>query len=154
MYSPNVIRCSRHLNSTFLGLDGCFKPKLKNRGIDDPDLGTGLAYMVNDEDYAAHLEATAGAAADKSVSVHTLFLVLTPTLTFAECTTCGSNLHAVNDAYTRNSSGYIVTGVLALSCRHSAVRPTSVVDLQKGEKYVALTCAYIIYVVAHHAVGI
>jgi len=48
--------------------------------------------------------------------------------------TCGSNFHAVNQAYTRNSKGYAVTGVVAVSCRHSFVCPTGVVDLQKGEK--------------------
>jgi len=54
----------------FLGIDGCFKMKLKDRGITDPDLGTGLAYMVRDADYAAHLEETAGTTSDKSVSTH------------------------------------------------------------------------------------
>jgi len=49
-------------------MDGCFKPKLKDRGIKDPDLGTGLAYMVNNIDYAAHLEETADTTADKVVS--------------------------------------------------------------------------------------
>jgi len=34
----------------------------------DPDLGTGLAYMVNDTDYAAHLKETAGTTSDKLVS--------------------------------------------------------------------------------------
>jgi len=60
-------------------------------------------------------------------------------LTFFEALTCGSNLHAVNQAYTRNTKGYAVTGVIAVSCRHSFVRPTGVVDLQKGEKLVVLT---------------
>ena len=48
-------------------MDGCFKTKLKDRGIMDPDMGTGLAYMVNSTDYAAHLEETAGSTADKAV---------------------------------------------------------------------------------------
>ena len=51
----------------FLGIDGCFKPKFKDRGITDPDLGTGLAYMVDEGDYAAHLEATVGTVHDKLV---------------------------------------------------------------------------------------
>jgi len=62
----------RHLNTTFIGLDGCFKPKLKDCGIVDPDLGTGLAYMVNDTKYAAHLKATADTATDKPVSWHAM----------------------------------------------------------------------------------
>jgi len=49
----------------FLGIDGCFKTKLKDRGITDPDLGTGLAYMVNDMDYAAHLEEATEPKLDK-----------------------------------------------------------------------------------------
>jgi len=56
----------------FLGIDGCFKTKLKDRGITDPDLGTGLAYMVRDADYAAHLKDTSGAASDKCVSTHVI----------------------------------------------------------------------------------
>lgn len=91
--------------------------------------------MVNDTAYAAHLKATAGAAADKPVSAPTLpVLVSMSMLTLLEAPTCGANLHAVNQAYTRNSKGYAVTGVVAVSCRHSLVRPTGVVDLQKGEK--------------------
>ena len=34
----------------------CFKLKLKDRGFSDPDLGNGLAYMVNDVSYKKHLE--------------------------------------------------------------------------------------------------
>jgi hypothetical protein len=123
----------RHLNTLFLGIDGCFKTKLKDRGINDPDLGTGLAYMVNDVDYAAHIEETEGMTLEKEVIT---FMSCAPTtyLFPVKDSTCGSDLHAVNQAYTRNSKGYLVTGVVAISCRHSFVRPTGVVDLQKGEK--------------------
>ena len=48
--------------------------------------------------------------------------------------TCGSQLHAVNQAYTKYSKGYIATGVAAVSCRHAFVLPKGVVDLQKGER--------------------
>ena len=51
-----------------------------------------------------------------------------------QASTCGSELHAVNQAYTKNSKGYAVTGIAAVSCCHSFVCPTGVVDLQKGEK--------------------
>ena len=40
----------------FLGIDACFKLKLKERGFDDPDLGTGLAYLVNNVPYEEHLK--------------------------------------------------------------------------------------------------
>ena len=69
MYLPQYHPLSRHLNTLFLGIDGCFKTKLKDRGIMDPDLGTGLAYMVNDAGFAAHLDETTGATFDKLVSV-------------------------------------------------------------------------------------
>jgi hypothetical protein len=62
-------------------MDGCFKTKLKDRGIMDPDLGTGLAYMVNDANYAAHLEETAGSTIDKAVSTCLPRLVVVNILT-------------------------------------------------------------------------
>lgn len=125
------------MNTLFLGIDGCFKTKLKDRGITDPDLGTGLAYMVNDADYAAHIKETAGDTAEITVSIYISRLAPTVMLIFVgQAKSCGSDLHAVNQAYTRNSKGYAVTGVVAVSCRHSFVSPTGVVDLQKGEKWV------------------
>jgi len=36
-------------------MDACFKLKLKDRGFDDPDLGTGLAYFVEEVAYQEHL---------------------------------------------------------------------------------------------------
>ena len=51
--------------------------------------------------------------------------------------TCGSTFHAVNQAHTKFSAGYSVTGVGAVDCaRHGFKRPNGVVDLQKGERYV------------------
>ena len=90
--------------------------------------------MVDEGGYAAHLEATAGTIHDKLVRVFTVFHLTPWRLRSSKSTTCGSDLHAVNQAYTRSSKGYLVTGVVAVSCRHSFVRPTGVVDLQKGEK--------------------
>jgi hypothetical protein len=136
----HLIQCCfllRHLNTTFLGIDGCFKTKLKDRGIKDPDLGNGLAYMVDDTDYTAHLKDPAGLKADEEKVIYLYFrpvLVRPNTYHPSKTTSCGSDLHAVNQAYTRNSKGYLVTGVVAVSCRHAFVRPTGVVDLQKGEK--------------------
>jgi len=57
LYSPIVV--VRWKNTLFLGVDACFKLKLKDRGIDDPDLGTGQAYMVNERAYQTHLVKTA-----------------------------------------------------------------------------------------------
>ena len=53
--------------------------KLKDRGITDPDLGTGLAYMVNDMNYAAHLKETAGISSNTPVSTY-VCVVLRPRL--------------------------------------------------------------------------
>ena len=125
---------SRHLNTMFLGIDGCFKTKLKDCGITDPDLGTGLSYMVNDLDYAAHLKETTGSVPSKDVVSTLLPHFFQRSYHPLKVATCGSNLNAVNQVYTRNSKGYLVTGIVAVSCRHSFVCPTGVVDLQKGEK--------------------
>lgn len=38
-----------------ISLDACFKLKLKDRSVTDPDLGTRLAYMVDDHKYKQHL---------------------------------------------------------------------------------------------------
>lgn len=49
--------------------------------------------------------------------------------------TCGSEFHAVNQANTRFSKDYSVTGVGAVVCaRHALVRKNGVGDLQKGER--------------------
>ena len=53
---PVVIRWK---NTLFLGVDACFKLKLKDRGFKDPSLCTGLAYMVNKDSYQQHLDANA-----------------------------------------------------------------------------------------------
>ena len=81
MYSSQYYSLLRHLNTLFLGIDGCFKTKLKERGIKDPDLGTGLAYMVNDDDYAEHLEQTTGMLSEKTVSPNSNPFVQPLTLT-------------------------------------------------------------------------
>lgn len=125
---------SRYLDTLFLGIDGCFKTKLKDRGISDPDLGTGLAYMVNDLDYKDHLKDTSENGSGEPVSPLVSPCLMTVHADVRQATGCGSDLHAVNQAYTRNSKGYAVTGVVAVSCRHALIRPTGVVDLQKGEK--------------------
>lgn len=60
-----------------------------------------------------------------------------------QITTCGPDLNAVNQAYTKYSQGYAVTGVAAVSCRHAFVRPKGVVDLQKGERYMNVDYAVV-----------
>lgn len=48
---------SRWLNTTYLMLDANFRLKLKERNLNDPALGDGLAYFVEERPYLAHVEA-------------------------------------------------------------------------------------------------
>ena len=116
LYSPIFITV-RWKNTLFLGVNACFKLKLKDCGFNDPDLGMGLAYMVSEGAYQKHLTATAHVI--EPVSLHHF---------------CGPDLHAVNQAYTKNTQGYKVMGVAVVSCCHAFVRPNGVVNLQKGER--------------------
>lgn len=47
----------RWKNTLILGIDACFKVKLKDRGVQDPDLLTGSAYIVNENLYQSYLSA-------------------------------------------------------------------------------------------------
>ena len=58
LYSPTPVVSWK--NTLFLGIDACFKLKRKERGFNDPDLGTGLAYMVNKDSYQKYLSANVG----------------------------------------------------------------------------------------------
>lgn len=132
MYSLFVVVIS-WLNTLYLGIDACFKLKLKDRGFSDPDLGTSLAYMVNNNRYRDHLGKFT-ADTPENVRARSSRILATCTDPWKQVTTCGSDLHAVNDAYVKNSTGYLVTGVVAVSCRHALVRRNGVADLQKGER--------------------
>ena len=54
LYSP-ILVVVRWKNTLFLGVDGCFKLKLKERGLRDPDLSAGLAYFVKEDAYQKYL---------------------------------------------------------------------------------------------------
>jgi hypothetical protein len=131
LYSPISV-VVRWKNTLFLGIDACFKLKLKDRGFNDPDLSTGLAYMVNEELYQAHLGANTDVTEPVSFTYRSSYQLVVDESD--KISTYGPDLHAVNQAYTKHSQGYAVTGVAAVSCRHAFVRPKGVVDLQKGEK--------------------
>ena len=51
---------SRWLYSLFVTMDTNFRLKLKSCGIQDPELGSGLAYFVNNAKFEVHLENHAG----------------------------------------------------------------------------------------------
>lgn len=40
----------------FLAIDANFRLKLKNRGIKDPELGSGWAYFVEEKKYNTHVK--------------------------------------------------------------------------------------------------
>lgn len=45
----------RWLHALFLAIDANFRLKLKNRGIHDPELGSGWSYFVETTEYEKHL---------------------------------------------------------------------------------------------------
>lgn len=111
-------------------MDANFRLKLKSRGIQDPELGSGLAYFVNDAKFEAHLR--------DHVEEDNVRPPDTPLLnrkfTCRQIETCGTEFHAVNQANSKRSKDFTVSGVGAVVCRHGLVRKNGVVDLQKGEK--------------------
>ncbi|KAF7298285.1 CxC2 domain-containing protein [Mycena chlorophos] len=104
------------LYSQFFAMDACFQ--LKRRMVSsearDPALGPGFAFMVDSKPYREYLRT----ATNKQ-----------------EMSTC-TGLKALEHANTKFSKGYAATGVGMVVCaRHEFVQPTSVGDLQKGERY-------------------
>ncbi|KAJ7059357.1 hypothetical protein C8F01DRAFT_1255058 [Mycena amicta] len=100
----------------FIALDACFS--LKRRMVSserrDPALGSGWAYMVESRPYREYL------------------LTMTDQNEMSTCT----GLAALEYANTKYSKGYSATGVgMGVCARHEFVLPTSVGDLQKGERY-------------------
>ncbi|KAF9543190.1 hypothetical protein CPC08DRAFT_649965 [Agrocybe pediades] len=113
----DVPEALRFLYCLFLGLDANFR--LKRRMISsnakDPSLSHGWSYFVEEKQFKN-------------------FLHEFGTLIVQEPSTC-SNHDAVNRE--RATEGYAATGVGTCDCiRHDMKRPTSVGDLQKGERYV------------------
>ncbi|KAF7319717.1 CxC2 domain-containing protein [Mycena kentingensis (nom. inval.)] len=104
------------LYTLYIAMDACFR--LKRRLISswarDPGLGTGWAYMIAPGPYLAYI----ASVGDQK-----------------EMSTC-SGLAAIDHANDKFSRGYAVTGVgIGVCARHEFILPTSVGDLQKGERY-------------------
>ncbi|TFK57786.1 hypothetical protein BDN72DRAFT_782857, partial [Pluteus cervinus] len=79
----------------------------------DPSLGDGWSYFVENEPYMEHIESFGDQAQPKS--------------------TCSSH-SAVNNS--RLTDGLATSGVGSVGCaRHDCMRPCSIGDLQKGERY-------------------
>ena len=51
----NIVYIHRWLYALFLAIDACFRLKLKRRGINDPELGSGWAYFVAQSEFQEHL---------------------------------------------------------------------------------------------------
>ncbi|KAJ7635987.1 hypothetical protein DFH06DRAFT_1002998, partial [Mycena polygramma] len=106
----------RFLYTFFLALDACFrlKRRLVSNELKDPGLGTGWAYMVENEPYREYLRTVT----DQK-----------------EMNTC-SGLAALDYANTKFSRGYATTGVgMGICARHEFVQPNGVGDLQRGERF-------------------
>ncbi|KAF7290396.1 CxC2 domain-containing protein [Mycena chlorophos] len=107
---------NEYLYSQFFAMDACFqlKRRMVSSEVRDPALGPGFAFMVESKPYREYLRN----ATNKD-----------------EISTC-SGLKALQQANTKFSKGYAATGVGMVVCaRHELVQPTSVGDLQKGERY-------------------
>ncbi|TFK60104.1 hypothetical protein BDN72DRAFT_779836, partial [Pluteus cervinus] len=103
------------LNRLFLAMDANFrlKRRVKSSEEADPSLNKGWAYFVDHEPYMEHIKKFSEQLQAKS--------------------TCSSH-NAVNNS--RLSDGFSVSGVGSVGCaRHDCMRPCSVGDLQKGERY-------------------
>lgn len=59
-WAPYHINCLanlffRWIYAQFVAVDANFRLKLKNRGVDDPELGSGWSYFVENSKYTAHV---------------------------------------------------------------------------------------------------
>ena len=127
----------RWLYATFLAVDANFRMKLKSRGINDPETGSGWSYFVQNQKYTEHISQT---TIEKEVSsfwsrycyyAHAFQVV-----------SCGTDFHAVNQANSRSSKDYLVSGVVACVCaRHSLMQKNGVGDLKHGERWVSSSSA-------------
>ncbi|KAF8958754.1 hypothetical protein BDZ97DRAFT_1668023 [Flammula alnicola] len=107
----------RFLYTLFLGMDANFrlKRKMVSNNASDPSLSNGWAYFVHESEFKE-------------------FLNTFGTLVIQEPSTC-SNHNAVNKE--RGKDGLAASGAGTVDCtRHDMKRPSSVGDLQKGERYV------------------
>lgn len=116
----------------WLSLDACFKLKCKNRGLKDPELGSGFAYLINQDEYRDFL----GAYVDElEVSVSFEITSFGKANFLSKTSTCDSTHNAVVQALTRKAQGYIATGIAGVKCaRHGLVLANGMGDLQKGER--------------------
>ncbi|TFK79970.1 hypothetical protein K466DRAFT_504692 [Polyporus arcularius HHB13444] len=102
------------LYTLFIMVDANFRAKLKDRGLEDAELGPGWAHYVENSKFKAHVDSL-GKQTDTS--------------------TCSAEHKAIQNANLRRD-GYIASGVGAVLCaRHAMVRKSAVGDLPNGEKF-------------------
>ncbi|RDX39693.1 hypothetical protein OH76DRAFT_1367263 [Lentinus brumalis] len=98
------------------------KNRLRTGSHEDPWLGPGLAYCVDDVPYGEYIVQFA---------------------TQEDIRTC-SGFAALLNALTRNAKGLRATGVISVSCRHELFLGKGMGDMQKGERYVWANIDYIL----------
>ncbi|KAF9505875.1 hypothetical protein BS47DRAFT_1306051, partial [Hydnum rufescens UP504] len=111
-WRDDVDKC--YLYTKITSQDANFRLSLQDKGTNDPGLGTGWAYFVEEEHYQNYL-VNCGKQNETSM-----------------CT----GLSAIEQVNTKNSKGLQVTGVGAVICAHHGfLLLTGIGDLQKGEQY-------------------
>ncbi|TDL14220.1 hypothetical protein BD410DRAFT_846231 [Rickenella mellea] len=113
------------LYTLILAMDANFRLKRKKVSSDavDPALSKGWSYFVEERAFKDHIR-------------------YCPTQE-DEPRTC-TGFATIRNTNTRDSKGLAATGVAAVVCaRHQLVRPTSVGDLQKGERYVNMDYVFL-----------
>ncbi|KAH9916110.1 uncharacterized protein BXZ73DRAFT_53996, partial [Epithele typhae] len=105
---------TRWLYTLFLMMDGNFRARLKDRGLDSIQLSLGWAYFVESNAYTTFINSI-GDQTEKS--------------------SCTVEHKAILNANTRRE-GYITSGVGAILCaRHALCRRSGMGDIFLGEKY-------------------
>jgi hypothetical protein len=133
----------RWLYELFIAMDGNFRLRLKRfktkRSTNDPELGSGWSYYVNEEKYQSLIREILSNNPRYQVKIFAHLLGLVSHLTEQEnVPSCGTEFHAVNQANIRGmEDGLSVTGVVECSCaRHSMTIKRG--DTQRGERFVIL----------------
>lgn len=121
----------RWLYLYFLAVDGNFHLKLKNRGINDPEIGSGWTYFVENEGYIKHISQN---PAKTKVLLDSLSQ-LQFSYPCKDVVGCSSAFHTVNQANNKSSKDYIASGVVACVCAcHSLMQKNGVGNLQRGKQ--------------------
>ncbi|EJD37044.1 hypothetical protein AURDEDRAFT_43202, partial [Auricularia subglabra TFB-10046 SS5] len=105
-----------HVYTVFIGIDGNFKAVLKQKKFDPNDrpLLDGLCFFASTEEFKEYMQKQTADDPKEHVS------------------TC-ANLKSMKALTLRK--GIVISGIVAVFCRHSYYQPGAMVDLELGEKY-------------------